>query len=186
MSKQLSYPQKHDYLPDLVTRDGYKCYQCGASFENSNHIYDHLNDDRSDNRFENTAFCCQSCNNKKPYNLDMRIKAREKLRQNEEGNFVREKKNIGNDSKEVSAEIEINTSNYEIAQQHITEKIEVDGFINYSDALNSIVFLCKTRTGHGSHQSVRNYILSLTSVVGPFEIVRNQDKKKIIIKRSGN
>jgi hypothetical protein len=186
MTKQLSISQKNEYFSDLVARDGYKCYQCGGSFENHNHIYEHLNDDRSDNRFENTAFCCYSCNNKKPYSIDMRIKAREKLRQNEEGNFVRERKNVGNDSKEVSAEIEINTSNYEITEQHISEKIKVDGFVGYADALDSSVYLCKVKTGHGSQQSVRNYIASLTSVVGPFQIVRNQDKKKIIIKRSDN
>jgi len=40
--------------------------------------------------------------------------------------------------------------------------------------------LCKKETDHGSLQSVRNYILMLTSKVGEFEIVKNDKKKKII------
>ena len=51
-------------------------------------------------------------------------------------------------------------------------------------ALDSCAMLCKKETGHGSQQSVRNYISMLTSTVGDFEVVK--DKKKIIRLKDSN
>ena len=55
-------------------------------------------------------------------------------------------------------------------------------YIDFKDTLNSSVYLCKVKTGHGSHQCVRNYISSLTSSVGPYEIFK-EGKKRLIQRR---
>jgi len=73
-----------------------------------------------------------------------------------------------------------------ITEKHLTETFQTDGKILFSEALDSCVFLCKKKTGHGSQQSVRNYIATLTSKVGPFMISLNESGKKVIIKRLGN
>lgn len=46
--------------------------------------------------------------------------------------------------------------------------------------------LCKKKTGHGSTQSVREYLNMLASREGPFDIVKDDKKKRIIIKRTGS
>ena len=187
MSKQLSSTEKNSYFPILIERDGgFICFYCGLFLQFGSFVFEHLNNNRNDNRMENIVLACQSCNNAKPYDQIMQVKALEKLKQNEGSNYVREKISIVDSNKEVSAEIEINVTNSEITEQYITESVKANGSIEYTDALHSSVFLCKSKTGHGSQQSVRNYIASLTSVVGPFQIIRDDDKKKVIVKRGGN
>ena len=159
------------------------CFFCGILLQFGSFVFEHLNNNRLDNRIENIVLACQSCNNRKPYDQIMQEKALVKLKQNEESNFVGEKISIVDNNKEISAEIEINVTNSEITEQYITESVNVNGFIEYTDALHSSVYLCKSKTGHGSQQSVRNYIASLTSVVAPFQIIRNENKKKVIVRR---
>ena len=178
----------------LIERDGgLKCFYCTKELNPQIVVLEHLNNNRRDNRFDNFVLACQSCNTKKGKERGLgplNVMASEKLERNESEIFVgekflREKLNLSGslDSTEASKEIEINMKNFEITQQYITEKVDEDGFIDFKDALNSCVYLCKTQTIHGSPQSVRGYILALTSPVAPFEITRNVSKKKIIVKR---
>lgn len=183
---------KRDYLDFLIERDdGFICFYCKQPLDYKSAIFDHLNDDWRDNRPENLVLCCQSCNNKKPHNKQMFDLAEVKLDSNERSIFVGERKfnsdkSDESETQEASKEIEINTTNFEITEQYITEVIQTDGFILYHSALDSCVYLCKKKTGHGSQQSVRNYLNTLTSSVAPFEIIRNKDGKKVIVKRSDN
>ena len=182
MNKNLSDGLKKKYFSILIERDGgFNCFYCDIILDYNSFIYDHLNNDRSDNRIENIVLACQSCNNKKPSDKIMQDRAIQKLKQNEESNFMREKmcENLG----EASAEIEINTKNFDIVEEYLTSEVNLWGTIDYSSALNSCVYVCRQKTGHGSQQSVRNYISSLTSVVAPFVVVRDENKKKVIVMR---
>ena len=182
MNKNLSSALKKKYFQILIIRDGgFKCFYCSIILNYSSFIYDHLNNVRSDNRFENIVLACQSCNNKKPSDKTMRDRAIQKLKQNGESNFMREKicENLG----ETSAEIEINTKNFDIVEEYLISEVNLRGTIDYSSALNSCVYICRQKTGHGSQQSVRNYISSLTSVVAPFVVVRDENKKRVIVNR---
>lgn len=113
-----------------------------------------------------------------------------KLEANENGIFVGEKfrkkmkSGAYSKTKEASKEIDINIANSDMTEQYIAEVVKRDGFIEYKEALNSCVYICKRKSGHGSQQSVRNYIASLTSQVAPFEIKRNESKKKVIVMRT--
>lgn len=187
MSRHLSAKQKQEYLPLLLIRDdGFNCLYCKQPLTTKDFIYEHLNDNRKDNRMENIVLAHHSCNIKKATYTDYKIIASEKLTDNESKLFVRENIPMPVEAKEVSTEIEINVTNYEITEQFLQEKIMTDGSIEFTDALNSIGYLCHKKTGHGSPQSVRNYINLLASSVGPFMITKNEEKKKIIVKRTGN
>lgn len=182
MNKNLSSALKKKYFSILMERDGgFNCFYCDTILDYNSFIYDHLNNDRRDNRIENIVLACQSCNNKKPSDKTMQDRAIQKLQQNGESNFMREKmcENLG----ETSAEIEINTKNFDIVEEYLISEVNLRGTIDYSSALNSCVYICRQKTGHGSQQSVRNYISSLTSEVAPFVVVRDENKKKVIVSR---
>jgi len=183
--KHLSISLKQKYLPLIIKRDGENCSYCGKKLNHRIHIFEHLNDNRNDNRIENTVLACQSCNNKKPHDSEMKKLALKKLKVNEMSNFMRER-NLEDEinSHEASTEIEINVSNFDITEQYISDIVDCEGCVGYSDALNSCVALCKEKTGHGSQQSVRNYLAALTSTLGCFEIVRGENGRKEIIRRA--
>ena len=181
MSKHLSYKKKLEFLALLIERDGgLICWYCKTVLTDE-HIFEHLNNNRHDNRIDNIVLACQSCNIKKINDIEMRLLAEEKLKENEDKNFVRENKL--EEKQHPTTEIDINMSNYEITKKHLTEIITTDGSIPFSNALNSCAFLCKDKTGHGSQQAIRNYIAILTSDVGPFMIIRDSENKKVIVKR---
>lgn len=176
------------YFPKLLRRDnGFNCWYCKVPLFLFKYIFEHLNNNREDNRIENLVIACSTCNNKKTNDPIMQEKAMQKLTQNEQSNVLRERKNLVDEfTKEGSIEIEINVTNSEITEQFITERVTVDGYVLFSDALYCSVFLCKQKTGHGSPQSVRNYIKTLTCEIAPFKIMLDNRKRKIIVRRSEN
>ena len=191
MTQQLSLYQKIRYMEMLIDRDGgFKCYYCKKELVQNKAIFEHLNGRRTDNRLDNLVLACQSCNVKKSKDYDLTTMAEIKLDQNEKEIFVGEKyrKKIKSGgyktTKEASKEIDINTTNSEVTEQYIIEVVNAEGSFEYKEALNSCVYLCKRKTGHGSQQSVRNYIASLTSRIAPFEIKRDENGQKVIVKRT--
>lgn len=104
-----------ELLPYLIERDGgLCCFYCKTKLEINRIVYEHLNGNRSDNRPENTVLSCQSCNIKKITSPELQIIAKEKLRLNEDGNFLRERNFVeSSDPKNTSTEIDINISNFE-------------------------------------------------------------------------
>ena len=190
MSKQLSQKEKIKICEELVDRDsGYKCFYCKTLFKGKERpIIEHLNDNRLDNRLDNLVLSCQSCNIKKAKDKDCIYDdiAFLKLEKNENQIYLREKnykKITQSREQEVSTEISINTKNFDITENFIHDRIESCNSIEYGDTLDSCVLLCKQKTNHGSHQCVRNYISSLTSSVGFYQIVK-KNMKKIIVKRT--
>lgn len=188
MKKQLTQNDKIKVFEQLVERDGgFRCFYCKKSFDEKTSILEHLNNNRNDNRLDNLVLSCQSCNIKKIDVTTLQDLAYEKLEMNENKIFVREKdlKKIASEkSQEGSKEIDINIKNSDITKKFISDRVDLGGFVEFKDALDSCVYFCKTITGHGSHQSVRNYIAALTSSVSPFEIIKNEHKKKIIVRRN--
>ncbi len=124
MSRGLSHKKKMELLPLLIERDGACCLYCKCMLSLDKIIYEHLNNDRSDNRFENLTLSCQSCNIKKITDPDLQIIAKEKLKQNEDGNFLSERNFVEDvQTQNVSTEIGINVSNYDLSLKYIAETI---------------------------------------------------------------
>jgi len=185
MNKTLTTITKAKYLLKLIATDGYKCIYCKVDLTKTPWIFDHLDDNLSNISFGNTALCCKDCSYKKKDNYDMKLIALEKKKENDELMFMCEREIVAMHAPSQSPEIETNKQNSEIAEQFLSEKIQIDGFVEYKDALDSITMLCMRKTKHGSQVSVRRYIDALTSSVGPFMFTKDQDGKRIIVKRSG-
>ena len=185
-TKNLTIGLKNGYLPILLKRDnGFVCFYCGCELEIDAFLYEHLDNDRNHNEIENIVLACIPCNNKKPSNKEMCEKAIKKLKENENSNFMSERKISGKiHTQEASTEIEINVSNFDIVYQFISEVVNTDGSISLKEAINSGAYLCKKKTGHGAPSTVRNYIGMLVSDAGPFKINQNENKKKVIVKRT--
>ncbi len=185
MTGRPTIAQKTRLMKYLVDRDGFKCYLCGKKFKNTKEpILEHLNNSWKDNREDNLALAHQSCNIKKPKDFDMCSKAEKKLEENEAHMYVGEsflKKD--SDDKEPSREIEISNKCYQITEKYLTDEILKNGWISYKELIHTIVYLCRQKTGHGSEQSIRSHIKTLTSVFAPFEIAIDKKKRRVVKKR---
>lgn len=188
MGRHLSQKEKIKLCGELVERDGgYKCFYCKKPFDLKNRpIIEHLNDKWDDNRLDNHVLSCQSCNIKKVTDPILQELSYDKLDRNEMRIYVGErnfKRITKSKEQEIQTEIDINTKNYDLVHDYIKSRVESWDSVEFKDVLNSCVYLCKEKIGHGSHQCVRNYISSLTSSVSPYELVK-EGKKKVIVLRA--
>ena len=185
MNVQLSSKLKRDWLSDIITQDGFVCLYCEISLVGENWVYEHLDDDSTNNVRANIGLSCQSCNNKKPHSSTMKQIALRKKKENEKRNYTRE------GAREVSSpslkpELDINQINFELASQYLSEVVVTDGSIEFKTALDSITMCCKNQTGTGSQTAVHRYLDALVSPEGKFMIVQNSEKKRVIVLREGN
>jgi len=186
--KTIPHKQRLEEILFLIERDGSLCcWFCKKKLPLNGVIVEHLNGKRNDNRLENKVLACQSCNIKKIDHPDLQILAKEKLAENEKKIFVRERKFVEDtEATKSDSEIEINQVSYVIVERFLSEKISTDGNVLFKEALNSCTFLCKKQTNHGSKQATRNHIDTLACEIGPFMVTKNENGKKIIVKRDGN
>ena len=182
MRKSLSSAQRKKFFPELCERDnGLNCWYCKCKLDFNRVVFDHLNENPQDNRIDNLVLACQSCNVSRITDGELHERGLEKLEENEKRMFVREK--IDSSESIISKEIDINQKNTRITEKFVSSLIDETGSVLYSEVLDACVFLCQKHSGHGSHQSVRNYLASLTSIVGPFKEIRNEQNKRTIVKR---
>ena len=100
-----------------------------------------------------------------------------------DGKFSGYRKNSAKIKKKDDTEISISYKNFDVVHLWLLKNVDSKGYVLFSDALNSMCFECREKTGHGSQQSVRQYISILTSSAAPFEVVKNEQGKKIIQRR---
>ena len=186
MARKLTATQKRQLLTYLVERDGYHCFYCKKGFKSvRDPIREHLNDDETDDREDNLVLAHQSCNilkytqkDKKYFNM-----AELKLEDNEKHLYVRESFLKKNSKDEASTEITISKKCFDITEKYVTDNVLANGWVVYKETMHSIVYLCKKKIGYGSEQQIRSHILTLTSPVAPFEIIKDPKTKKKIIKK---
>ena len=182
MKSPLGNSKKSKYLPIIIRRqNGLNCYQCDTVFTNVDYVFEHLNDKRFDNRIENIALCCQSCNIKKIHDFDMKLKATDLLRRNEEAAIIED--DGGMDAK--STEIDINRTLRPFCKQYITERVNTDGSIPARDTMLELTYLSQEQFGCGAESTIRKYLAELTCKVAPFMIIK-EGKQQLIVKRTGN
>ena len=186
MARKLTAAQKRQLLTYLVERDGYHCFYCKKGFKSvRDPIREHLNDDETDDREDNLVLAHQSCNilkytqkDKKYFNM-----AELKLEDNEKHLYVRESFLKKNSKDEASTEITISKKCFDITEKYVTDNVLANSWVVYKETMHSIVYLCKKKIGYGSEQQIRSHILTLTSPVAPFEIIKDPKTKKKIIKK---
>ena len=198
MNNSLTERMKISFLPLLLKRDGgFFCFYCKCDLSKTDHVFEHLDDDRTNNEIDNTVLACISCNNKKPSSPEMKKRALEKKKLNEQSNSSREyvsdrEKRITTSMRRLEApapsfkpELDISEINFEIAEQFLHEKLSVGDEMEFKTAVDSITMICRNKTGTGSQPAVRRYLDALVSPEGKFMVVQNSEKKKVIVMRYG-
>jgi len=187
MFSYLTTRKKIEYLPQLIEKQGgFNCYLCKQILTGNDWIYEHVDDDRQHNDFGNIRLAHQSCNVKKKNYPEYQVIARNELEKESE-NLLRGREKEDNEGLErYSSEIAINIQCRNYTKKFLTEHILTDGRILFNDALWGIVNDLNEKYNHGSEQAVRRYLNALCSITGKFMIVKNDEGKKIIVKRQGN
>ncbi len=189
MARKLTAAQKHKMFKYLVDRDGYLCFYCKKKFKSvRDPIYEHLNNDETDDREDNLVLAHQRCNVLKSTQKDKKYldMAELKLIENEKhaGDlYVRESFLKKNSKDEASTEITISKKCFDITEKYVTDNVLANGWVVYKETMDSIVYLCRKKIGYGSEQQIRSHILTLTSPVAPFEMIKDPITKKKIIKK---
>jgi len=186
-------PKQRRELTDIIVARGdpYCCFYCHYEFKNVKECWlEHLDDDRTHNYPDNIVFTCRKCNAKKQHDESMRVQAREKLRINQMMKYVRDWKELQKLQKEPSEAVAINQSNCDTTVQWLEERLPLgsSNIVLVKEAVDTITFECKDKTGYGSQQSIRNYIDYLTSSApkAPFEIFKQDNKRYIRRKQHDN
>ena len=182
MQKLMTDSQKILKRDLLIQRDGLNCLYCKSQIDPNDCDIDHLDNNPKNNENWNLVLCHHKCNCEKRNNIDLQLLANEKIKLNQSQIFI--PKLEDNSPIEASTEIQININSFQIAERYITEQVQSNGSLEEIDAINCITFLCKKKTGHGSNQSSRNYIKTLTCSLAPFMISKNEEGKKIIVRRN--
>jgi hypothetical protein len=152
--------------------------------------WEHLDNNKQNEELWNLAWAHWWCNEKKKNDADMQIYARELIKKNldwqqsfdSESARERERENKTDEQ----TEIDLNVAHRQIVSEFLAEKIPNDSLqVDFNDAINCIVLRCETQTGHGSKQSVRNYIDVQCCTEGKY--TKEKIKGKTILKRrTGN
>lgn len=181
--KLLTSSQKLKIRDLLVQRDGISCPYCKQDIDSQNCEIDHLDDNPYNNEFYNFALCHSGCNKAKRNNFDYKIIASEKINLNK---LITSINPVEITEPENSPEIEHNINVYGFVKQILTERVNTDGEIEYSDALNGFTYLASEKFEHCSQTTMRKHLDILTSFTAPFMITKNNKGKKVIVRRIGN
>jgi len=183
-----SHKQNKEDFPLIVERDGYRCLYCPEPFT-PNHPAEreHLDNNPDNNQIWNKTFAHHECNNRKKFNTDMQIIAREQIASNKR--YVYEGERTLADTgttEELTSCQAISKINFKIAEQYLTEHTLLDDELLLKDTVRDIVAICKKNNGTGSQQAVYRYIEILTSSVYPFTICLNAKGQDFIRRRTEN
>jgi len=183
LAKYLTQKQKIEIKERLIEEDGTLCVYDEKELDLDTCVIAHLDNNTKHNEDWNHALAHQSCNIDAIENIDFQLKAKDRIRSNHSKIYA---PRIEVKDEHVSTEVDINVTNRGLTKQKLTEWT-VDGQkIEHSEALNAITYLCTELTGHGSQKCIRDYISALCSSVGPFMIVKDENGKKMIQRRTGN
>lgn len=164
------------------------CLFCFKEFtETLKPEYDHLNNNRHDNRIENHALVCHSCNVKKKYSDLMQAKALGKLKMNEVSMYVCERKSDDSGTElNLTSSQQINKINTRIAKQFLLEHTMNDEILYLRDACNGIVNLCQENNDTGSQSAVYRVIEFLTNRINGKYTICDYNGKNVIRRRIEN
>ena len=176
--KYLTTWQKNNLEPYILNRDGMNCFYCDTPFsleiKELRRTFDHLDNNPAHNDKENLVLCHFKCNQLKKYYIDYQLKAQDKIRMNTSG-FDALSVSVSRDRepKPTSKEIDINMAFYKITKDFINERILHNGkdALEFNDTIESVAYLMKESTNHGSTETAKRYIKMLCSSVAPYALI---------------
>jgi len=176
---RLSTQMKLKYYPYLVKRDGNKCFYCKAAFSaNHRYEYDHLNSILKDSRPENLVLCHHECNVKKKYNSDHQIMAYEKLKLNEQSEYVCA--SITVEEQPLTSCQRINQQITEVTTNFLAEHTLNDEELPLTDTTYAITHITQDRFKCGSPDAVLRCIKVLSNSINGTYIIFKKDRKNFI------
>jgi len=177
-----SYSIKIRNKPIVIKQTGYDCFFCKCVNLELNPLeVGHLNNNVNDNRPENWAYMCHSCNVKMKYSPDMQIQAREQMVKNEESTVVcgNECIALGTDKEQTSSQA-ISQANNRIALDYLNELLNTRDILYCKDYVDATKNRCFNTNGTGSQSAIYRYLDSFTnSINGLFTIYTVHGKKAI-------
>jgi len=194
MTRQLTVRQKATWIKPLIDRDGFQCFYCKGEFGKNRYVFDHLNDNPHDNRFDNIVLAHQSCNVRKGSYPEYQVIAQDKLRKNESENFMVEweRENKQRTHKETSDEADLNKTIIKICKQFLyQELLPQNGHepkrneIPMKEAIECVCYLVQEETGRGSHTAVQRHLETLSCAISKEFERKEVNGKKYIIRRQG-
>ncbi len=194
MTRQLTERQKATWINPLIDRDGLQCFYCKGKFGKNGYVFDHLNDNPHDNRFDNIVLAHQGCNVKKGSYPEYQVIAQDKLRKNESENFFGEweRENKQRTHKETSDEADLNKTIIKFSEQYLCQELLPQmghesrrDEIPMKEATECVSYLVLKETGRGSHTAVQRHLETLTCAISKEFDIKEVNGKKYIIRRQG-
>ncbi len=198
MSNKISQHIKRKFDPLIDDRDGKDCFYCEKPFptkklgilsfpidKNLSKEYDHLNNDKTDNRLENLVHAHRLCNNQKRHSNKMIMKAKAKLRDNERSAEI--PVSHANTDKETATETDSNAIFCEIALKALADNLQSNDKISaktdelmFKEFLDLISGKAYKITGHASQNTMRRIVDMFCTSEYPYVKDKNQAKRFII------
>lgn len=169
------------------------CCFCEQRFLEGNtkwkRTWEHLDNDDENEELWNLAWAHHYCNEKKRHDADLQILAREIIKKNQQWeesyDFESAREKERENKTDEQTEIDLNVAHRQIVSEFLAEKLSNDLSWEFNDAINCITLRCETQTGHGSKQSVRNYLDVQSCSEGKY--LKEKIKGKTFLKRrTGN
>jgi HNH endonuclease len=162
---------------DLVSRDGEKCAYCNTVDRLQIH---HKNRNTADNRLENLALACPSCNSKEYWKW---LKAHLAKPETSESESERERASFSVAGTDASGELTLAPTLWEWWLAWMKTRILRDGYVSVHDAIYSVARELKEKYGYGSSVTTRRYLKEAASDPrnGDFERKRHATLGYIVV-----
>ena len=198
VARKISSHLKKKYDPLIDDRDGKDCFYCEKSFptarlgflkfkidKNMKKVYDHLNNDRKDNRLENLVHAHSICNEQKKLNQAWINKAKSKLRDNERSADI-PVAHAGTD-KETATETDSNAIFCEIVLKSLQYHLQPNGQlparteqVMHKEFLDLVAGKAYKITGHASQNTMRRIVDMFCTTEYQYIKVKNEERRFII------
>ena len=201
VAKALSTFLKTKYKPMIQQRDGMNCFYCDKPFQSKlmsmitlsvnadTEVFDHLNNDATDNRPENLVLAHSVCNEHKKNNNEWIVKAKQKLRDNERSANI-PIAHAGTD-KETATETDTNAIFAEIVLKELADKLlPKNNGVSLKEELPLKEFLDLVSAkgykicGHASQNTMRRIVDMFCTTEFPYIKEKNESKRSVIRLRS--
>ena len=180
MQRYLTTSQKDRERPRLLQKQEGKCLFCKDAFvpnpanNSMRYTIEHLDGNVFNNDIANLALAHKKCNNEKKHNSDYQIIARHQLQDNHNSfDSLDACVSQTHEPKETSKQIDINVAFYKITKDYVNDRLlrQLLPEIHFNDTAESVAYLMKEQTNHGSSATAKRYLNELSSSVAPFDRV---------------
>jgi len=178
---------------DYPNNEEYTCCYCEQRFIETHILWhrtwEHLDNNDENEELWNLAWAHWKCNQDKKIYAELQIQAREIIKKNKEWesnhDFESAREREIKSPTEEQTEIDLNVAHMQVTREFLAEKLpNYDSKYPLKDAIFCIVARCRKQTGHGSPQSVRNYIDELSCSEEHYNREK-QNGKNYIFRRTG-